>query len=163
MRYASRHNFVEEQLYPCARCLLRPEMAAGLLKAEAAVKEQGYFLKVFDCYRPGKIQQKLWKKFPNPSYVTPPWKGSNHNRGLAVDIGLVDSCGVEWDMGSPFDHLGKTSHHDYLELGKDVLHRRKVLKTAMEQAGFSAIRTEWWHYNYYRVKYPVEEWIWECQ
>ncbi len=162
IRYAGPENFVEEQLYPCPKCLLRPEVAAALLKAEELIKKEGFYLKVFDCYRPGKIQQKLWKKFPNPSYVTPPWKGSNHNKGMAVDIGLVDSCGVELYMGSEFDHLGKESHHDYFELAQDILDRRKILKEAMEKTGFSSIRTEWWHYNYYKVKYPVEDWVWEC-
>ncbi|HKK88217.1 MAG TPA: M15 family metallopeptidase [Saprospiraceae bacterium] len=162
MRYASPHNFAGEQLYPCARCFLRPEAAVALARVQKALSKNGLGLRLYDCYRPAPVQQKLWDQFPDPSYVTPPWKGSNHNRGLAVDVGLTDSCSTEIDMGSGFDHLGKISHHDYKGHSPEVLKRRKLLKEAMEKEGFSAIRTEWWHYNYYQVKYPIDEFEWKC-
>jgi D-alanyl-D-alanine dipeptidase len=162
IRYAHDQNFSEEQLYPCARCMLRPKTGAGLLRAHKMLVKEGYYIKVFDCYRPLPVQQKLWNKFPDPSYVTPPWKGSNHNRGMAVDVGLTDSCGIELDMGTGFDHLGRKSNHDFSDLPKEVLHRRQKLRAAMEVAGFSAIRTEWWHYNYYQEKHPLDSFIWNC-
>lgn len=162
IRYAGKANFVGEQMYPCGKCLLRPEVMKSLQAVHQELSKVGLYLKVFDCYRPGEIQKKLWEKVPNAAYVAPPSKGSNHNRGMAVDIGLVNSCGEELDMGSEFDHLGRKSHHDHLDHSVDVLARRKMLKEAMEAEGFSSIRTEWWHYNYYKVDYPLSYFIWEC-
>ncbi len=162
MRYATPYNFAGEQLYPCARCFLRPEAAEALVRVQEALVKKAYRLRLYDCYRPAPVQQKLWDQFPDPSYVTPPWRGSNHNRGLAVDVGLTDSCGNEIFMGSSFDHLGETSHHDYTDHPPEVIERRKLLKKAMEREGFSAIRTEWWHYNFYEVKYPIDDFVWKC-
>ena len=51
-------------------------------------------LKLFDCYRPRPAQQKLWDIVPDEKYVTNPAKGSMHNRGLAVDITLINKEGV---------------------------------------------------------------------
>lgn len=163
LRYATPFNFTGKQLYPCARCFLRPEAAAALVKVQENLRDKGFGLRLYDCFRPASVQKALWEEFPNPSYVTPPWKGSNHNRGLAVDVGLTDSCGIEYFMGSPFDHLGRKSHHDYTDLPREVLYRRTLLKEAMEKEGFSSIRTEWWHYNFYQVKYPVDDFKWKCE
>ena len=58
IRYATAQNFMEEPLYDCAKCLLRPEVAAALLKANQFFCEKGYKIKLFDCYRPLEVQKK---------------------------------------------------------------------------------------------------------
>ena len=98
LRYATSNNFVKEQLYDCPRCFLRPEAAEALYEVQTTLQEKGYSLKLFDCYRPKSIQERLWEKVPNASYVTPPQKGSMHNRGYAVDATLLDSEGIEVDL-----------------------------------------------------------------
>lgn len=40
---------------------------------------------------------------PNPNYVTPPYKGSVHSRGMAADLTIVNKEGKELDMGTSFD------------------------------------------------------------
>jgi len=163
IRYATANNFVGEQIYECGKCLLRKEAAKALLKVHKKFKQLGYRIKLFDCYRPHPAQQKLWDKVPNASYVTPPWKGSNHNKGLAVDLTLVDEDGDELAMGSGYDFFGKEAHHDHLDHPETVLANRLLLKNTLKEVGFSSIRTEWWHYNFYGVKYPVSDMEWECQ
>ena len=89
MRYATTNNFVKEKMYDCSRCFLRPEVARRVVKAHQQLQEGGLGLKMLDCFRPRPIQQKLWDKFQDPRYVTPPEKGSMHNRGAAVDLTIA--------------------------------------------------------------------------
>lgn len=165
MKYATEDNFVKEKMYNCGRCFLRPEVAEALVEAQEILKEQKLGLKVYDCYRPRPVQKLLWKKVPNASYVTPPSKGSMHNRGTAVDLTLVDAEGKTLDMGTIFDFFGKRAHHDYTDLPKEVLNNRKLLKKTMKKVGFLPIRTEWWHY-YFAHKAPagheLSDYIWPC-
>ena len=145
LRYATANNFVKEQMYDCGRCFLRPKVARRVFRAHQLLQKQGLGLKMFDCYRPRPIQQKLWDKVPNASYVTPPWKGSMHNKGAAVDLTIVDAAGKELDMGTEFDYFGERGHHTFQGLPKEVLANRQLLKSTMKEVGLSAIRTEWWH------------------
>ncbi len=165
MKYASTDNFVEEKMYDCSRCFLRPEVAKAVVKAQDILQKKGYGLKMLDCYRPRPVQQKLWDKVPNPSYVTPPKKGSMHNRGSAVDLTLVDESGKELDMGTAFDFFGKRAHHDFTDLPQEILDRRILLKTTMKKVGLYPIRTEWWHYYYAAgapKNYEISDMLWKC-
>ncbi len=165
MKYATTDNFVKEKMYNCGRCFLRPEVAEALIRAQDILKDQNLGLKVYDCYRPRPVQKLLWKKVPNASYVTPPSKGSMHNRGTAVDLTLVDAKGKALDMGTIFDFFGKRAHHDYTDLPEQVIKNRQLLKKTMKKVGFLPIRTEWWHY-YYAHKAPngheLSDYIWPC-
>lgn len=162
IRYATEDNFVEEVLYPCGRCYLREEAVEGLAKVRQALKDKNVGIVLYDCYRPRPVQQHLWDKVPNPSYVTPPKRGSMHNRGVALDIGLISADGKIMNMGTEFDFFGREGHHDYYEHPDEVLNNRKLLKETMEQYGFASIRTEWWHYSYTQGSYELADWIWEC-
>lgn len=164
MRYATVNNFVEEIMYDCGACYLRPEVAEAVGKAHKMLKEQGYGgLKMFDCYRPRPFQQRLWDKVPDARYVTPPWKGSMHNRGLAVDLTILDSLGNQLDMGTGFDYFGKEGHHTYTGHSAEILANRTLLKQTLYKVGFRHIRTEWWHYSYTKVTYPISDWLWQCR
>jgi zinc D-Ala-D-Ala dipeptidase len=163
MRYATTNNFVNAKMYDCGRCFLRPEAAKAIIKAHKSLIIKGYGgLKMFDCYRPKPYQQRLWDKVPDARYVTPPWKGSQHTRGLAVDLTVVDKNGNELDMGTPFDTFSEKAHSTYQNLPKNVLENRKLLKGALEDVGFKGIRTEWWHFSYQYAKYGLSEWVWKC-
>ena len=163
--YATINNFVEEKMYECPRCFLRPEAAEALQKVHSELIVAGYHLKLLDCYRPKSVQEKLWAKVPNATYVTPPKKGSMHNRGFAVDVTLIDAAGEEVDMGSPFDYFGRRAHQDFYDLDPAILARRKLLKETMAQFGFKHIRTEWWHYSYqgpYKSPFKIADFEWSC-
>ncbi len=163
MRYATTNNFVHKKMYPCARCIVRPELALALLDVQKELKTKGLGLKLFDCYRPGKVQKALWKIMPNSNYVANPKKGSMHNRGVAVDLTIIDlKTGKQLDMGTTFDYFGKKAHHSYQNLPENVLANRKMLKNIMEKHGLEGIRSEWWHYSYRKKSYPIEQWVWRC-
>ncbi len=162
LKYATSDNFVEEQLYDCPRCFLRPAAAKALVARHQHFQKQGLGIKVYDCYRPRPIQQKLWDKVPNASYVTPPKKGSMHNRGLAVDLTLVDQHGKPLEMGTAYDFFGKRAHHTFTDLPQTVLDNRKLLKETLFKFNFQSIRTEWWHYSYTIGKYALSDMLWDC-
>lgn len=163
IRYATTNNFVKTAMYPCARLFLRPEVALALNRVRDRVKNESCRLKLFDGYRPRPVQYKLWKKVPNPDYVTDPAKGSMHNRGLAIDLTLTDMYGTELDMGTPYDFFGPEAHQDYTKLSSMILSRRQLLKSAMEAEGFQSIRTEWWHFSFTKASYALDDWQWSCK
>jgi len=164
IRYATTQNFVESVMYPCGKCFLRERTADALKKVSAELQKKNLGIKLFDCYRPGPVQQRLWDKVPNASYVTPPWKGSQHNRGAAVDLTIVDQDGQQLDMGTAFDYFGEEAHHTYTKHSSDIQQNRRLLKTVMEHYGFSSIRTEWWHYSIKDMQiFEVSQWEWECE
>ena len=162
IKYATEDNFVKEKMYNCGRCLLRPAVAKLVVEAHHILQKKGMGLKLFDCYRPKPIQEKLWKKVPNANYVTPPWKGSMHNRGAAVDLTIVDKNGEELAMGTAYDFFGKEAHHTYTNHSEEIKANRKLLKELMESLNLEPIRTEWWHYSYQKESYPISEMLWEC-
>jgi len=164
IKYATKDNFTKKKIYDCGKCYLRPEAAAKLVEIHNVLNEKyGYGIKVFDCFRPRPYQQRLWDIIPNPSYVTPPEKGSMHSRGLAVDLTIVDKNGKELNMGTPYDFFGKEAHQDYTGHSTEIIKNRKLLKSIMEENGFGSIRTEWWHYSYRTKSYPLDDWVWECE
>ena len=147
MKYATADNFLKEKVYPCDECFLRVKTVKALLEANTSFLEKGFRIKLYDCYRPKSIQKKMWKIVPDANYVANPKKGSIHNRGGAVDISLVNSVGVEVDMGTKFDFFGKEAAHDFLDFSDEIIANRKFLKEIMLQHNFKSFDSEWWHYN----------------
>ncbi|NYT37279.1 D-alanyl-D-alanine dipeptidase [Allopusillimonas soli] len=147
LAYAGTHNFTGRRIYASACCALHPDAAACLLKAALAARRAGYTLKIFDAYRPAAAQDVFWALCPDPRYVSDASKGSNHTRGIAVDVTLIDEQGRDLDMGTHFDAMQEQSHHDRDDLPATVQRNRSLLLGIMLQAGFHSIPTEWWHYE----------------
>ncbi|MGL2964380.1 M15 family metallopeptidase [Flavobacterium sp. RSB2_4_14] len=164
MKYATDDNFLKEKVYPCAECFLRVKTVKSLLEANKMFLEKGYKIKLYDCYRPKAIQKKMWQIVPNANFVANPKKGSIHNRGGAVDISLVDSLGVELNMGTQFDFFGEEASHNYQTLPEEILVNRKFLKEIMLQNNFKSFDSEWWHYNLSGSNTDkVENLKWRCE
>jgi D-alanyl-D-alanine dipeptidase len=157
IRYATEDNFIGEVLYDCAVCLLQPEVAEALLKANQYFCEQGFRIKLYDCYRPLDVQKRMWAKVPRPTYVANPYgKGSIHNKGAAVDMTLETLEGCFIDMGSDYDFFGRAAHIDNYNFSEEILKHRKILFEGMRKAGFQTVRTEWWHFSYQKNwSYPT--------
>ena len=163
MKYATEDNFLKAKVYDCAECLLRLKTVQALMAANEDFIKKGFKIKLFDCYRPLSIQNRMWEIVPNPKYVADPKKGSIHNRGGAVDISLVDANGKELDMGTPFDFFGIQASHNYSKLSKEVKDNRKLLKKIMIKNGFNSFDSEWWHYNLKTgLKDRVSNQKWDC-
>ncbi len=157
LRYTTEDNFMKERLYPAdSRCFLRRETAMKLSRVQDALEKEGLGLKLFDGYRPLSVQKKMWARFPVEGYVANPAKGSNHNRGAAVDLTLVDPSGHELAMPSGYDEFSERAHRDYQQGSRAALKNREILQKAMEKEGFRGITTEWWHFDDLNCKtYPL--------
>ncbi|WP_081084422.1 D-alanyl-D-alanine dipeptidase [Burkholderia territorii] len=155
--YATSRNITGAPIYrdnmPCM--LLLPAERALTLAARSA-GQLGYRLKIFDAYRPIEAQWILWNLMPDAAYVANPVEGSHHNRGIAVDLTLVDLNGEELDMGTNFDAMTKGSHHLYDGLPQRVQRNRAMLLGIMLASGFTHMPTEWWHYQLPNAdSYPI--------
>lgn len=147
IRYATKENFTHEQLYEKPRCLLRESVARRLKRVQDRLATQGLGLKIYDGYRPLSVQKKMWKLVPDPRYVADPAKGSRHNRGAAVDVTLVDSAGRELEMPTGYDDFTEAAHRDYDGGTEASRQNRDLLAGVMQEAGFTGLSTEWWHFD----------------
>ncbi len=159
IRYATTHNFTGQALYPIntRACYLRTPAAEALARVAASLQKKGWGLKIFDAYRPYSVTEAFWKLIGDERYVANPAKGSGHNRGIAVDLTLIDlNTRQELEMGTGFDNFSDTAHHSFTALPSEVLHHRTLLRNAMTEQGFVALETEWWHYALPNAtRYPI--------
>ena len=148
LRYADTNNFMHQQLYPfITTTYLRKPAADSLSLIQKELKKQGLALKIFDAYRPYSVTEKMWEPVQDDRYAADPKKGSGHNRGVAVDLTIINlNTKEELEMGTGFDNFSDTAHHAFTNLPEAVLQNRLLLKNIMEQHGFKALDTEWWHY-----------------
>lgn len=85
---------------------------------------------------------------PDERYVADPKKGSRHNRGMAVDLTLVDKEGKELSMPTEYDDFTEKAHRDYMNISEEQIKNRKILEDVMTKYGFIGLTTEWWHFDY---------------
>jgi D-alanyl-D-alanine dipeptidase len=147
IRYATPDNFTRQKVYDEAACFLRPATADRLSRAQAELEREGLGLKVYDCYRPLAVQRRFWALVQDERFVANPEQGSNHNRGAAVDVTLVDAKGNELPMPTEFDDFTELAHSSYSHLPENVIRNRERLVRAMVNQGFLPLPTEWWHFD----------------
>lgn len=161
LRYASENNFLKKKVYACGRVFLINEAAEALLNASEFCQKQKLKLVVLDAYRPISIQKKMYDLVKNPDYVANPKKGSKHNRGCAVDVGLANANGI-LDMGTEFDDFTEKAHYSNNNISAEAKANRLILRTIMEQSGFVSYEKEWWHFNFKKTDYPLSDFQWSC-
>ncbi len=99
MRYGTTDNFIREILYHHPQAYLRVAPAYALKQVQDDLNKKGLALKLYDAFRPFSVTCKIWQLVPDRRYAANPMKGSNHNRGLAVDLTIIDlKTGKELDM-----------------------------------------------------------------
>lgn len=174
LMYTQADNFTGEVLYDdLSEAYLHPDAAHALVKAQRALKKlhPSYSLLIYDAARPMSVQKKMWnvvKGTAKYEYVSNPNRGGGlHNYGLAVDISIQDSLGQPLPMGTKVDHLGAEAHitqeSELVRNGKmseTERQNRILLRKVMKEAGFRALPSEWWHFNFCsrdvaRQKYKV--------
>ncbi len=150
--YASADNFTGEPVYRRAACFLHEDAAAALARATALAADIGLRLKIFDAFRPAEAQWALWRHTPDPDFLAPPWRGSPHSRGVAVDLTLLTEDGGPIDMGTAFDDLSERSHHGDGSVSAEAKRGRLLLLGIMTAAGWDFYRNEWWHYQLFDAR-----------
>lgn len=154
IRYATKDNFTGKAVYPSARCFLVRDVAERLIKVHRELRKRGLGLKVYDCYRPLHVQEIFWSILPDERYVLRPErkdgrivKSSKHNRGAAVDVGLVDGMARELPMPTAFDDFTERAHRNYKGAPAAAIRNKVTLERAMAAQGFELFPTEWWHFD----------------
>lgn len=149
IKYASTQNVFYEQLYDKPYAIIRLPVAKALANVQAELKKLGLGLKIYDAYRPYSVTCRMWDLMPDSIYMGKPWRGSHHNKGISLDLTLVDLKNKqEVRMPTPFDALIYASHPRFTGLPDSIIKNRDLLITTMTKYGFVVDSVEWWHFNY---------------
>lgn len=143
---------------------LRHNVYKKILQAQKMLPDN-YYLKIFSAFRSLDEQKQRWNKkyneiknqFPNlsPAEITiktkafcanPHFGFGGHQTGGAVDIGLCDKNGNDWDMGTNYSVINKKTPMYAKHLTPEQKHNRKLLRHAMMSQGFINYPNEWWHW-----------------
>ena len=175
IRYHSSYNFIGERIdgYEEPIAILGIEAARALKNVVSELLVKGYYVKIFDTYRPAVAVKHfvLWgiedqdirmkpyfypvlekQELFSKGYIA---KKSSHSRGSTVDLTLLDmKTGKEVDMGGPFDYFGELSHPDYRGITPEQYDNRMLLQQAMVRNGFKPLDCEWWHFTLENEPYP---------
>lgn len=166
LRYLTNDNFLGRPVaaYVDPVCLLTPEAAAGLARAQALAEARGLSLQVFDCYRPQTavndfvawasdpadtlMRASYYPRVPKDSLFAQGYiaERSGHSRGSTVDLALARD-GVLLDFGTPYDYFDVVSHTANASITAEARANRDLLVGIMDEAGFTNYAAEWWHYT----------------
>jgi D-alanyl-D-alanine dipeptidase len=147
LRYATANNLTGKTIYRQALCLLHADAAARLDHAVSLARGIGCRLRLFDGFRPVEAQWRLWQALPDPRFVADPRVGSNHSRGVAIDLSLSNHHGQPLNLGTDFDDMSERSHHGRSDLPTVVQRNRALLLGIMVGSGWQPYPYEWWHYQ----------------
>ncbi|KAB2843113.1 M15 family metallopeptidase [bacterium] len=163
LRYNSEDNFLKKNVYRdfrLDRCWVHPDLAAKLQKLAPLLEAKGLKLVLWDCWRPLAVQRAMWALVPDARYVADPKTGSNHNRGVAVDVSLAKADGTPLEMPTAFDDFSpaaapkapcKPEH-------ASPCANRDLLFELMAQVGLKPLPSEWWHFQLPNAnRYPIIE------
>ena len=145
MVFAYPDNFSKEAQYARDVCLLRATTVKKLVDAHEIFSKDGYTIKIYDAYRPSQVSGNLYKIVQNTEFVAKEG-ASVHNRGMAIDMTLVDKDGNELEMPSKlhaFDGTASRSHKGMTAVAKKNM---DYMTSVMKKCGFSTIESEWWHF-----------------
>lgn len=150
--YAGSDNLFGAPLYTTPKLFVSKEAAAALGKVQQRLAPYGYGLVLWDAYRPWSVSKLANLALPadkKDMLEDPETKGSTHNTGNAVDVGLYSlESGEELDMGCGFDEPSLRQHASYAGGTSRERYLRSLLREEMELQGFKGIEMEWWHFEY---------------
>lgn len=150
--YAGSDNLFGAPLYTTSKLFVSKEAAAALGKVQQRLAPYGYGLVLWDAYRPWSVSKLANLALPEGKkdmLEDPEVKGSVHNTGNAVDVGLYSlDSGEELDMGCGFDEPSLRQYASYAGGTSRERYLRSLLREEMELQGFKGIEMEWWHFEY---------------
>ncbi|WP_192458201.1 D-alanyl-D-alanine dipeptidase [Musicola keenii] len=156
LKYAGADNITGRPIYSQPYCLLHSDAVSPLAKSIHIAQLAGFTLVVYDAYRPQQAQEYLWQACPNADYVVPVTQGSNHSRGTAIDVTLMNQHGDVLDMGTGFDEMDDRSHPYHPAVATAAHRNRLLLNAIMFGGGFVGIASEWWHFELPNAaRYPL--------
>ncbi|MDB5708484.1 MAG: peptidase vanX D-ala-D-ala dipeptidase [Sphingomonas bacterium] len=158
-RYATANNFTGQPIYERTGAYLQRPAAMALARVAARLASRGFGLVIYDGYRPWFATKLFWDVVPPDKhvFVADPAKGSRHNRGCAIDLGLYDlRSGKIVSMPSRYDEMSARAYPDFAGGTDAERAHRALLRAAMEREGFTVYEAEWWHFDYRDwADYPI--------
>lgn len=150
--YAGSDNLFGAPLYSTPKLFVAKDAAAALGRVQQRLAAYGYGLVLWDAYRPWSVSKLANLALPEGKkdmLEDPEVKGSVHNTGNAVDVGLYSlDSGEELDMGCGFDEPSLRQYASYAGGTSRERYLRSLLREEMELQGFKGIGMEWWHFEY---------------
>ena len=132
-----------------ARAYARKPVADALKAAQKEFATHGVGIKIYDAYRPYKATVKFYEVYKDTTYVASPYRGSRHNRGCAIDMGLVDlKSKRELKMPTEFDSFRKEAWPTTPVKDPEARKNRDLIISVMEKNGFKVNASEWWHFDF---------------
>ncbi len=160
LKYATADNFMNFDVYQgFDRCFVAPAAYEMFMRACQELKRKHPTLKflIWDALRPRSIQAQFYSHLegtPFQNYVAPPYPGSLHNFGMAMDLTLMEKDGDALDMGTGFDDFRDLAQpkleEQFLKTGELTqlqFSNRMILRSLLEDQGFKVLEHEWWHFN----------------
>jgi serine beta-lactamase-like protein LACTB len=159
IRYATENNFLSTPFYTLPKAYMQRPAAESLGLAHRQLAKTGYGLLIHDAYRPWAVTKMFWDATPPHlrGFVANPMRGSRHNRGCAVDLTMYElATGQPVEMVGGYDEFSDRAYPTYPGGTSRQRWHRDHLRRAMEDHGFVAIDTEWWHFDHQDwSKYPI--------
>jgi len=160
LRYNTPDNFLKKNVYAALHiesCYVHPDLAQRLDRLVPLLAARKLKLVFWDCFRPLDVQKAMWKIVPDSRYVADPQKGSNHNRGIAVDVTIAKEDGTPLDMPTVFDDFTAKASPKYACSASETAkcQNRELLIDLMNQVGLKPLPTEWWHFQLPAKGYPI--------
>lgn len=150
--YAGSDNLFGAPLYTTPKLFVAKDVAAALGRVQQRLAAYGYGLVLWDAYRPWSVSKLANLALPEGKkdmLEDPEVKGSVHNTGNAVDVGLYSlDSGEELDMGCGFDEPSLRQYASYAGGTSRERYLRSLLREEMELQGFKGIEMEWWHFEF---------------
>lgn len=150
--YAGSDNLFGVPLYSTPKLFVAKDAAAALGRVQQRLAPYGYGLVLWDAYRPWSVSKLANLALPEGKkdmLEDPEVKGSVHNTGNAVDVGLYSlDSGEELDMGCGFDEPSLRQYASYAGGTSRERYLRSLLREEMELQGFKGIEMEWWHFEF---------------
>lgn len=148
IKNASTDNITGVVQYEYDLALVNVDMVEPLMKAQKLAMADGYRIKILDAYRPISVQKAMNDILPadKKKFVPAPSNTSQHCRGIAVDVTLVDENGEELDMPTGYCEFSEASYPNYNGATETQTKNREYLKKIMSEAGLKVLSNEWWHY-----------------
>ncbi|MYW92927.1 D-Ala-D-Ala dipeptidase VanX [Amycolatopsis rubida] len=174
-KYATWDNFTGKPVegYLANRIVGTHALCGALHSAQDKAATLGFGLLIWDGYRPQRAVDCFlrWAKqpedgrkkrqhYPNLNRAEMFENGyvatkSGHTRGSTADLTLYRlDTGELVPMGGGFDLMDAVSHHGARGLTAAEAANRQHLRSIMEDCGFAAYESEWWHYTLKDEPYP---------
>lgn len=169
LKYYSEDNFVGHRIdgYAANVAICTEHAAIALRSAQKEFSKLGYGIVIFDAYRPHravehflrwahdiediKMQSIYYPTYNNKEQLFSDGfiaRYSKHSRGSTIDLTLFElSTEEQLDMGSIFDFFGPISFTDSQDIPSHARKNRMLLKSVMNNNGFTNYEKEWWHYE----------------